>query len=61
MLHSNGNHTGSKEGHAKVADNLLVVGAGHVWVVQAMDFDLDHKRLAEVFQCLWILALVIKH
>ena len=37
------------------------LGVSHKWVVQAMDFDLDLKRLVVVFKCLWALALVIEH
>ena len=44
MLHSNGNHTNRKEGQAKGADILLVVGLGHVWVLQAEDHSSDPEH-----------------
>ena len=61
MLHSNGNHTGSKEEHAKVADILLVVGLGCIWVVRAEDFQFDIEGLLVHCQGLIWLTLFVEH
>ena len=58
MLHSNKNHTGSKEEHATVAGILLVVGLGHVQVVRPKVLELSPQDLVKVLQRLSIPALL---
>ena len=58
MLHSNGNHTGSKQGHAKVAGILLVVDHGHLWVVVAKFSLLNFQDLLIHVKSLRVVSLL---